>query len=60
MTWLVSVIRLLPLAVGLPGLWRVQDHAAAGEHGTTTVPGWQALGKPVPAAGGAVHWSWGR
>lgn len=53
MTWLVSVIRLLPLAVGLPGLWRVQDHAAAGEHGTTTVLGWRAAGAPVFVAGGA-------
>ena len=53
MTWLVSVIRLIPLAVGLPGLWRVQDHAAADEHGTTTVVGWRALGAPVLVAGGA-------
>ena len=53
MTWLVSVIRLLPLAVGLPGLWRAQDHAAAGEHGTTTVLGWRAAGAPVFVAGGA-------
>ncbi len=54
MTWLVSVIRLLPLAVGLPGLWRVQDHAAAGEHGTTTVVGWRAPGAPVAVAADAA------
>ena len=69
LTWLISMIRFALLAasahraraaVGLPGRWRVQDRVEAGERTTTTVPGWQALGKPVPAAGGAVHWSWGR
>ena len=74
LTWLIGLVRFVPLAagarraraaVGLPGLWRVQDHAAADEHGTTTVPGWQALGAPVPVAGGApafveVGGHWGR
>ena len=31
----------------------MQDHAAAGEHGTTTVLGWRALGAPVLVADGA-------
>lgn len=62
LTWLISLVRLAPLAVGarraraavgLPGLWQVQDCVSAGEYGTTTVPGWRTLGAPVPVAADA-------